>query len=337
MKAILQSAYGTAEKVLRYGDAPVPAVRDDEVLVRVRAASVHADVWHVIAGRPFVLRLMGAGLRKPARPIPGTDLAGVVEAVGARVTRFKPGDAVFGETHRGMQWNNGGSYAELAAVPEDVLAMQPAGVSFEQAAVVPTSGLIALDNLRGIAALKAGEHVLVNGAAGAVGGMAVQLAKAYGARVTGVDHGAKLDVVRALGADAAVDYTRDDFTQRGERYDVIFDVASNLSFLACRKVLTPTGRYVLIGHDHYGHANGRVLGSIAQFLGLQALKPFVTGLPRVSFYEGNKAAGLEELRGLLEAGKLIPVIDRVFPLAEAAQALAYLQSEKARGRIVVTP
>lgn len=337
MKAIVQSAYGAPEQVLRLIDLPDPISREGEVLVRVHAASVHADVWHVIRGWPYVLRIMGAGLRKPKNTIPGTDLSGVVEAVGNGVTRFRPGDRVFGETLRGMQWNNGGAFAELAAVPEDVLASIPPEVTFEQAAAVSTPGLIALQNLRGIARLQPGERILINGAAGAVGGMAVQIAKAWGAHVTGVDATDKLPLLRELGADVVIDYTQENFLERGERYDVIFDVASTQSFLACRRVLTPAGRYVLIGHDHYGQANGRVLGSITVFLKLMALKPFVSGLPAASFTEINKREAMEELRSLLEAKKLTPVVGRTFPLAEIVQAIQYLATERAVGRILVVP
>jgi NADPH:quinone reductase-like Zn-dependent oxidoreductase len=215
------------------------------VLVRVRAASVHADVWHVVTGWPYVLRLMGAGLRRPKNQVPGTDVAGVVEAVGASVTRFSPGDEVFGETMLGMQWRNGGAFAEYVAAPEDALALKPKHVGFEQAAAVPTSGFIAAANLQPGRPIAPGQRVLVNGAAGNVGAIAVQLARAQGAQVTGVDHTDKLDLVRALGADHVIDYTAVDFTRGAERYDLLFDVASNLTVAAARRVLTPTGMYVL--------------------------------------------------------------------------------------------
>ena len=240
MKAIVQDTYGSAD-VLELRDIDRPVVEDDEVLVRVRAASVHPDVWHVLTGLPYVLRLMGAGLRKPKNPVPGTDLAGVVDSVGKNVTRFQPGDEVFGETMRGLQWVNGGAYAEYATAPEDALALKPANVTFEQAAAVPTSALIALPSLRAGGEIQAGQRVLVNGAGGGVGAIAVQLAKAFGADVTGVDCTSKLDMVRSIGADQVIDYTQEDFTRRGERYDLIFDIPGNHSLSDCRRALTPGG------------------------------------------------------------------------------------------------
>ena len=276
----MQERYGPPEEVLRLRGIDRPAVGDVEVLVQVRASSVHVDVWHEVTGRPWVLRLMGGGFPGPKSPVPGTDVAGVVEAVGKGVKRFEPGDAVFGETHVEMVWRNGGGFAEYASVPQDTLALKPAGVSFEEAAAAVAPGFIALLNLRGSARLEAGKSVLVNGAGGGVGSIAVQLAKAHGARVTGVDRGDKLAMVRALGADQVVDYTREDFTRRDERYDLIVDVASTLSLRACRPCLTPDGVFLVIGHDHFGKAQGRVLGSIPRMLGLMALSPFVRHLPR---------------------------------------------------------
>ena len=216
MKAIVQDRYGSAD-ILKLQDIDKPVVEDDEVLVRVRAASVHPDVWHVLTGLPYVLRMMGAGLRKPKNPVPGTDVAGIVESVGKNVTRFQPGDEVFGETIRGYQWANGGAYAEYAAAPEHALALKP-------------------------------------------GGIAVQLAKAIGADVTGVDSTSKLDMVRSLGADRLIDYTQEDLTQRDERYDLIIDIPGNHSLSDCRRALTRQGTYVLIGHDNYGDGMRRWLG-----------------------------------------------------------------------------
>ena len=240
MKAIVQDAYGSPD-VLKLQEIDKPVAEDDEVLVRVRAASVHPDVWHVLTGLPYVLRLMGAGLRKPRNPVPGTDVAGLVESVGRNVTRFRSGDEVFGETLKGMQWINGGAYAEYATAPESALALKPANVTFEQAAAVPTSALIALPSLRAGGEIQAGQKVLVNGAGGGVGSVAVQLAKAFGADVTGVDSASKLDMVRSIGADQVIDYTQEDFTRRGERYDLIFDIPGNYSLSDCRRALTPGG------------------------------------------------------------------------------------------------
>lgn len=337
MKAVVQEKYGPADEVLHLREVDTPAIGDDEVLVRVRAASVHPDVWHAVTGRPYVLRLMGAGVRRPVHPIPGTDMAGRVESVGRNVTRLRAGDEVFGESHRGFQWRNGGTFAEYVAVPEEVLALKPGNVTFEQAATVPTAGIIALHNLQNGERLQAGQMVLINGAAGGVGSIAVQLAKAWGAEVTGVDRAEKLEMVRSLGADHVVDYTREDFTRSGRRYDLIFDVASNLSLWACRKALTPGGMYVLIGHDHFGAARGRVLGSLPQALGQMALSPFVAHLPAPNFAPPCKPEAMTILRELLEMGKLAPVVGRAFSLREASLALRHLQSGEAVGRIVICP
>ena len=337
MKAIIQDKYGSPDDVLQLREIDKPVVGDDEVLVRVRAASVHPDVWHVVTGRPYVLRLMGAGLLRPKNPVPGTDVAGHVESVGKNVTQFRPGDEVFGETLNGFQWANGGAFAEYVSVPQDALALKPKGISFEQAAAVSTSGLIALNNLQYPRKIQPGQSVLINGAGGGVGSIAVQLAKAYGARVTGVDSTKKLEMVRALGADHVIDYTKEDFTQLGERYDLIFDVASNLSLTDCKRALTPKGIYVLIGHDHYGDAGGRVFGSLPRFFKLFALSPFVSYLPEMSFSVPNKKDTMPVLKELLEAGKLTPIVDRVYPLSEVPEAIRYLQKGDARGKIVITP
>jgi NADPH:quinone reductase-like Zn-dependent oxidoreductase len=334
MKAIVQDRYGPPE-VLALREIDVPASKDDEVLVRVRAASVHPDVWHVVTGRPFVLRLMGAGLVRPRTRVPGTDMAGLVESVGSSVTRFRPGDEVFGETLRGYQWRNGGAFAEYVSAPENALAAKPGNVTFEQAAAVPTSGLIALLNLPD-GRLKKARRVLVNGAGGGVGSVAVQLATAYGATVTGVDGPAKLDLVRSLGADRVIDYTREDFTRGDERYDLIVDIPGNHPFPDCRRALTPDGTYVLIGHDHYGNAGRRWLGSLPRFLGLAVRSPFTSQLPGLSFSVPAKQDQMAILSGLLEAGKLTPVVDRTYPLAEAREALRQLATGDARGKIVIT-
>ena len=241
MKAVVQYKYGSPDDVLALREINKPVAGDDEVLVSVRAASVHPDVWHVVTGRPYVLRLMGAGVLKPKNPVPGTDVAGRVESIGKGVTRFRPGDEVFGETHTRLQWHNGGAFAEYVSVPQDALALKPANVTFEQASAVPTSGFIALHNLRGEGQIRSGQRVLINGAGGGVGTIALQLAKAYGAHVTGVDGTRKMEMIRSLGADYVIDYTQEDFTRRGERYDLILDVASNLSLSACQRALCPPG------------------------------------------------------------------------------------------------
>ena len=336
MEAIVQDGYGPPGDVLVLRTIDKPAVGDDEVLVRVRAASVHPDVWHVVRGRPYVLRLMGAGLLKPKNSVPGTDVAGRVESVGENVTRFRPGDEVFGESIRGLQWNNGGAYAEYASVPEEALALKPANVTFEQAAAVPTSGLIVLQNLADEVRPRPGQRVLVNGAGGGVGALAVQIAKAYGANVTGVDNTRKLEMVRSLGADRAIDHTREDFTLSGARYDLIFDIPGNHPFSACRRVLAPDGKYVLIGHDRFGRGTGRWLGSVPRVLKLVALSPFVSQLPAPNFSKPDKMTQMALLKELLEAGKITPVIDRTYPLSEVPEAIRYLAEGRARGKVVIT-
>jgi NADPH:quinone reductase-like Zn-dependent oxidoreductase len=338
MQAIVQSAYGPAERVLALAEVERPEPAPDEVLVRVEAASVHADVWHVVTGRPLVMRLFGSGLRRPAPVIPGTDFAGVVEAVGSAVSRFRPGDEVFGESHRGMQWKNGGTFAEYVTAPEDVLAAKPKNVSFAEAAAVPTPGMIALFNLQMGKLLRAGAEVLVNGAAGAVGSIVVQMAKAEGARVTAVDHTDKLDLLRSIGADEVVDYTRTDCTEPGPKYDLIFDVASTLSLQGCKRVLAPEGIYVFIGHDHFGKATGAMLGSVPRALGLAFWSLFDKHLPRADLSATiPKRQCMEQLAELLARGALRPVVDRTLPLSEAPAALRLLEGGQLRGRVVLTP
>jgi len=307
------------------------------VLVRVHAASVHPDVWHVVSGRPHVLRLMGAGFFKPKNPIPGTDMAGVVEAVGQDVKQFQPGDEVFGETIGSMQWINGGAYAEYVAVAEERLALKPANVTFEQAASVPTSGYIALLNFGESTQVSPGQEVLVNGAGGGVGALALQLAKAHGARVTAVDSTKKLGLLRDLGADEVIDYTREDFTKRGVRYDLIFDIPGNHPFSECRRALTPEGTYILIGHERFGESGKRVLGLIPHFFKLMFLSLFVKQLPKPNFSMPSKKDTMPVLRELLAAGKITPVIDRTYSLGEASEAIHYLMHGEPPGRVVITP
>ena len=337
MKAIVQEKYGSPYDVLNLKDVDKPMLKDDEVLVRVHAASVHPDVWHVVRGLPYVLRLMGAGLLRPKNSVPGTDVAGHVESVGKNVTQFQQGDEVFGETIKGHQWTNGGAYAEYVSVPEDSLALKTANITFDQAAAVPTSGLIALQNLPNEGRLHPGQRVLVNGAGAGVGTIAVQLAKAYGANVTGVDDTKKLEMVRSLGADQFIDYTREDFTQGGERYDLIFDIPGNHPFSACRRVLSPEGKYVLIGHDRFGQGAGRWFGSMPRVLKGVALSPFVRQLSTPNFSMPAKKDQLVILKDLLEDGKITPVIDRTYPLSEVPEAIRYLEEGHARGKVIITP
>lgn len=336
MKAIVQERYGVPDEVLQLREIDRPVPRDDEVLVRVRAASVHVDVWHVVTGWPYVLRLMGSGVRRPGQPVPGTDLAGHVESIGRAVTRFRTGDEVFGDA-AGVGWWNGGAYAEYAAVRADRLALKPANVTFEQAAAVPTSGFIVLHNLRRLGRLAAGQHVLINGAGGSVGMLAVQVAKADGATVTGVDRTEKLEMIRSLGANDVVDYTREDVTRGDDRYDLVLDVASTLSLADCNRVLTPAGVYVLVGHDHYGTASGRLLGSVPRLLGLMARAPFNRHLPRPSFRLPSQSESMEALRVLLESGAVTPIVGRTFRLDDVPAALRCMQEGGVRGRVVITP
>ena len=333
MRAILQSGYGSVDE-LQLGEIARPEPADDEVLMRVRAASVHPDVWHVVAGQPVVLRIMGSGIRRPRERVPGTDAAGVVVSVGSAVSRFRAGDEVFGETVRGVQWRNGGAFAEYATAPEVGVALKPPGVSFEEAAAVPTAGLIALNNLPQ-RRVRPGSRVLVNGAAGGVGAIAVQLAKVYGAEVTGVDHGSRLAFVRSLGADRVIDYTSEDFTRSGEKWDLIFDVPGNHPFPAIRRALEPTGRYILIGHDAFGATGHRWLGSIPRLLGLAARSAVTPQLRGGSFASPDKRRLMDELVELLETGHLRIDVDRTFDLAEASQAMRHLMSGQPLGRVVV--
>ena len=333
MRAIVQERYGALD-VLQLREIDTPAVAADEVLVRVHAASVHPDIWHVVRGRPYVLRLMGAGLRRPRQPVPGTDVAGRVQSVGRNVTRFAPGDEVFGECVQRNQWRNGGAFAEFASIPASALAPKPDRLTFEQAAAVPTSALIALRAVRDEGQVKAGDSVLVNGAGGGVGTFAVQLAKGHGATVTGVDSAGKLDLIRSIGADRVID-SREDFTKSSARYDVMVDIPGNHPFSACRRVLKPTGTYVLVGHDGFGSSAGRWLGSLPRFLKLMALAPFTRQLPALNASTPSKQHSLAVLSQLLQAGTITPVLDRTFTLDHVPDAIRYLQTGEARGKIII--
>jgi NADPH:quinone reductase-like Zn-dependent oxidoreductase len=277
---------------------------------------------------------MGSGLRRPRRRIPGTDVAGVVVEVGPAVSRFRPGDEVFGDSQRGLSWRNAGAFAEYVAAPESGLALKPDGVSFAEAAAVSTNGYIALLNLP-MARLEVGRRILVNGAAGGVGMLVVQIAAARGAHVTGVDQPAKLELVRSLGADAVLDYTREDPTRGTARYDLVFDIPGNYPNTAWRRVLAPDGVYVLIGHDQFGREGRRWLGSLPQFARLVARMPFDPHLRRGGS-PPSKPEAMETLRSLLESGQIKPVIDRSYPLDRAGEAIGYLASGQAQGRVVLT-
>ena len=321
MKAVIQSGYGPPEQVLSVQDVDKPVPKDGEVLVRIRAASMHPDMWHLIVGFPFVLRLMGNGVRNP-KPIPGTDLAGVIEAVGKSVTRFKVGDEVFGECAK-HGWMNGGAYAEYAAVPQDYLARKPSNVSFEQAAAVPTAGMIALNNLGGAARPKR-QTVLINGAGGCMGPIALQIAKADGAHVTAVDCAEKLPMLRSLGADHVIDYRKEDYLRNGERYDFILDVVGYRYPDEYRHALTPKGDYIPIGHAHYDNLRNPIMGDMPRFLGL-VFKAMLDPEKRKNFKFPKKAEALEIFRDLLATGKLTPVIGRTFALNEVVAAMKCMQ------------
>ncbi|MBM7494101.1 NADPH:quinone reductase-like Zn-dependent oxidoreductase [Micromonospora luteifusca] len=325
MKAIVQDVYGPAD-VLALRDIDRPSIGDDEVLVRVRAAGVDPGVWHLMTGRPYLVRAFGFGLRRPKVPVRGRDLAGVVEAVGARVTRLRPGDEVYGTCESG-------SFAEYATARQDRLAIKPANLSFEQAAVTPISGMTALQGLRDCAGLRPGQRVMVIGAAGGVGSFAVQIAKAFGATVTGVCSTAKVDLVGSLGAADVIDYTHSQIDGNGARYDVIIDTAGNRPVSLLRRALTPRGTLVLVGGEHGG---GRLLGGFdRQMLRAPLMSIFVSQRLR-SLMAKEHAADLEELRRLIDSGAVTPVIDRAYPLADAADAIRHLAQGHAAGKTVVT-
>jgi NADPH:quinone reductase-like Zn-dependent oxidoreductase len=334
MRAIIQNRYGSPD-VFELGEIDTPVAANDQLLVRVHAASIHADVWHVMRGVPYVLRIMGAGVRQPKNLVPGTDLAGVVESVGRSVTRVHPGDEVFGQSLVANLWRHGGAFAEYAAVPEARFERKPAALTFEQAAAVPTSGSLAVQVVRDEGRVEAGQDVLINGAGGAVGTFAVQLAKAYGAHVTGVDRAEKLDTLRSIGADRVIDHALEDFTRSGERYDAIIDIAGNHSWPAIERAITPEGTYVLVGHDHYGGSGHRWFGSLGRFAKLMVISPFVRQLHP---FRGAKDPGdrLVVMKELIEAGKITPVVDRTFPLSEVPEAMRYLESGQATGKVIIT-
>ena len=322
MKAIVQDTYGAPE-VLELRDIDTPAVGDDEVLVRVRAAAVNPADWAIMGGLPYTARVVYGGLRKPKNRVRGTDVAGEVEAVGTSVTRFRPGDAVFG-------WCNG-AFAEYASVSADALEPLPANLTFEQAAAAPLAGFVALQALRDKGKVRAGQKILVNGASGGIGTFAVQLAKSFGADVTGVCSTRNVDLVRSIGADHAIDYTREDFTQTGQRYDLILDNVGNHSLSDLRRALTPAGTLV----PNSGGFDNRWFASLGRVVSALVVSPFVSQTLR-PFVMSPKHADLVVLKDLMEAGKVTPVIDRRYPLSEVSQALGYVGGGHARGKVVIT-
>ncbi|HCT77877.1 MAG TPA: NAD(P)-dependent alcohol dehydrogenase [Micromonosporaceae bacterium] len=321
MKAITQDRYGSPD-VLVLKEINKPVAKDDEVLIRMRAAAVDAGTWHVMRGAPYIARL-ALGLRKPKSQLVGRDVAGTVEAVGQKVTRFRPGDEVWAE-------GDAGSFAEYLCVREKLVGLKPSNLTFEQAAAVPLSGNTALQGIRDQGQVKPGQRILINGASGGVGTFAVQIAKSLGAEVTGVCSTGKVDLVRSIGADHVVDYTKEDFTKSAQRYDVIFDLAGDHSTAECRRVLTPNGILVLSSGN-----GGRWLGPIGRMMGALALSSFTRQRLRPLVVARSKE-NLDALKELVESGKVTPVIDRAFPLSEAAEAIRYLEQGNARGKVVIT-
>ncbi len=322
MKAIVQDEYGSPD-VLELEDIDKPVIKDNEVLVRVDAAGVDPGVWHLMAGLPYLIRIMGFGLRAPNTRVRGTDLAGRVEAVGKDVTEFQPGDEVFG--------SGDGSFAEYASAREDKIAPKPANLTMEQAAAVPASALTALQGLRDRGQIQPGQKVLIIGASGGVGTYAVQLAKAFGAEVTGVCSTMKVDMVRSIGADHVIDYTREDFADGVDLYDLILDTAGNRSLSHLRRALTPEGTLVIVGAE----TGGRWLGGSDRQLRALMLSPFVSQKLRAFIATASKE-DLVVLTELIEAGKVAPVIDSTYPLSETPEAIRYIEEGHARGKVVIT-
>lgn len=322
MRAIVQDAYGSTE-VLRLAEIDRPEIAANEVLVKVAAAGMDRGTWHSMAGKPYLMRVMGFGFRRPKNRVPGLDVAGTVMTVGSDVTRFKPGDEVFGMSR--------GSFAEYAAAREDKLAHKPASLTFEQAAVVPISGGTALQGLRDSGRIEAGQKVLIIGASGGVGTYAVQLAKAFGAEVTGVSSTQKVDLVGSLGADQVIDYTREDYLDGSRRYDLILDIGGNNRLSRLRKALTPKGTLVIVG----GEEGGDLTGGFDRQIRAMVVSMFV-GQRLTMLASKERYTDLETLSPLLENGQVVPVIDRTYPLAEVPDAMSHLEAGNARGKIAIT-
>ncbi|MCJ7458880.1 MAG: NAD(P)-dependent alcohol dehydrogenase [candidate division Zixibacteria bacterium] len=322
MKAIVYTKYGPPD-VLELKEEEKPTPKEDEVLVKVHAASVNAGDWHILRGKPLLIRLMGFGLLKPKNKILGSDIAGRVEAVGRNVKQFQPDDEVFGNISD-CGW---GGFAEYVCARENALALKPANISFEEAAAVPMAAITALQGLRDKGQIQPGQKVLINGASGGVGTFAVQIAKSFGAEVTGVCSTRNLDMVRSIGADQVIDYTREDFTQSGQRYDLILAANGYHSISDYKRALSPKGTYVMTG------------GSLAQMFQAMLLGPWIsmTGSKKMgSLMSKPNQKDLVFMKELLKAGKVKPVIDRRYTLSEVPEALRYLEEEHARGKIIIT-
>ncbi len=321
MKAVVQRQYGGSDQ-LQVSELPTPVAGPDEVLVRVRAAGVDRGTWHLMTGLPFAIRL-GFGLRRPKFPVPGRDVAGVVEAVGADVTAVAVGDEVMGTAN--------GSFAEYAVVPERRVAPKPRSASYEEAATIPVSGLTALQAVRDAAQVQEGQQVLVIGASGGVGSYAVQVAAAYGAEVTGVASGTKTDLVRSLGAIRVLDYTREEIGQDGRRYDAIIDIAGNRPVSRLRHSLTERGALVIVG----GETDGRWLGGAQRQLGALARSPFVRQRLTAVLAKEN-GVDLATLASLVDEGRLRPTLERTYSLEEAGKALDHLAAGHVRGKVALS-
>jgi NADPH:quinone reductase-like Zn-dependent oxidoreductase len=330
MQAVFLDRCGPPE-VVRIRDIPMPVAGDDEVLLRIRAASINPLDWHGMRGKPYIARLMG-GVGSPKDPRLGLDVAGQVETAGKNVTQFKPGDEVFGMCKRAL-----GEYACARAagaaqsgISFSALAAKPASLRYEQAAAVPVAGVTALQGLRNKGRIQPGQRVLINGAAGGVGTFAVQIAKWLGADVTGVCSTRNVELVESLGADRVIDYTRQDFATEGQRYDLFFDCAGNRTLSSCRRVLSGGGTLVVAAGP-----DGPWLGPISRLITTMLVSPFVKQ-NLVPFIASARQADLVTLGELIESGKVKPVIDKCYKLAEAAEALRYLESRHARGKVVIT-
>jgi NADPH:quinone reductase-like Zn-dependent oxidoreductase len=322
MKAIVRDEYGTPD-VLQLEEIDRPRPGDGEVLVRVVASSLNMADLDYLRGRPKVARL-GSGLGRPKHRGIGLDMAGRVEEVGEKVTRLKPGDEVWADLFSFGQ----SSFAEYVNGPERAFTLKPPGITFEQAATVPHSGVLALQGLRAKRPIEPGQKVLINGAGGCVGPFAMQIAKSMGAEVTGVDHTGKLDMLRALGADHVVDYTKEDFAHNRQRYDLILDIAAQRSILHYRRSLAPRGSYVLVARSLGGFFQAFLLGALITLLGGKKMGVFM--------WVPNKREDLDFLKGMLEAGKITPLIDSRCPLGEVPEAMRHLEAGRARGKLVVT-
>jgi NADPH:quinone reductase-like Zn-dependent oxidoreductase len=321
MKAIVYTEYGPPD-VLQLKEVGKPTPRDNEVLIRVHAASINSWDWDLLRGE-FLNRLIFRGLLRPKLKILGCDVAGRVDAVGGNVTQFQPGDEVFGDLC-GCGW---GGFAEYVCARENALTLKPASMTFEEVAAVPQAAAMALQGLRDKGQIQPGQNVLINGAGGGVGTFAVQIAKSFGAEVTGVDSTGKLDMVRSIGADQVIDYTQEDFTKNEQRYDLILDVAAYRSISDYKRALSPKGIYVMVG------------GSMARILQAVFLGPWIsmTGSKKMCILAAEPNKGLTFMKELFEAGKVVPVIDRRYPLGEVAEALRYFGEGYAQGKVVITP